>query len=109
MAVHRRVDIDVSTLADRYISSKLSLSDADRVKTLIVRSLMSNGLTKTQREYLILRYQQGMTCEQIAKIYSVNKSTVSRTVRRARERIAKALSLRAVSEDFYKYLKNTDA
>lgn len=108
MSRYKRVDIDVTALADRYISSKLSVSEADRVKTLIVRSLLSDGLTKLQREYLILRYQQNMTCEQIAKLYSVNKSTVSRTVARARQRIAKALSLRAVSEDFYKFLRQSD-
>lgn len=105
MAAYKRVDIDVSTLADRYISSALTRSESDRVKILIVRNLLGEALTQKQREYLILRYQQGMTCEQIASIYSVNKSTVSRTVSRARARIAKALSLKAVSEDFYRFLK----
>lgn len=39
-------------------------------------------ITRQQEEYLVL-YTSGMTMTQIAKKYSVNKSTVSRVIKRA--------------------------
>lgn len=106
MARLKRADIDVSTIAEKYIQSRVrGEGESERVKTIIVRSLLSDTLTVKQREYLILRYRQGMSCTEIAKIYGVNKATVSRTLSRARERIAKILSVKAVCEDFYRYLR----
>ncbi len=99
----KRVSFD---LLDNYISSRVRKPQEDKIKTLIVRELLSEGLTQKQREYVILRYQKGMKATEIAKIYGVNKSTVSRTLTRAKIRIAKALDRRLLKEDFLNTLKS---
>ncbi len=98
----KRVSFD---LLDNYIFSRVERPGEDKIKTLIVRELLSEGLTPKQREYVILRYAKGMRATEIAKIYGVNKSTVSRTLARAKIRIAKALDRRLLREDFLQSLK----
>ena len=44
-----------------------------------------------QREMVALYYDQGMTMPQIAERLGVNRSTVSRTLRRARDRLHRFL------------------
>ena len=44
-------------------------------------------LTPRQRQMLHMQFQLGMTCTQIARELGVNKSTVSRCLRRARQNI----------------------
>ena len=53
----------------------------------ILRDVFENGLTKKQKCYIILYYRDNLTMEEIAGRYSVNKSTVSRTVNAARRKI----------------------
>lgn len=48
-------------------------------------------LTPRQRQILELYYDQGLTMGQIAMRLGVNRSTVSRTLRRARERLYHSL------------------
>ncbi len=48
-------------------------------------------LTPRQRQMLELYYDQGLTMPQIAEELGVNRSTVSRTIRRARERLYQCL------------------
>ena len=48
-------------------------------------------LTKRQREMVALYYDQGMTMPQIAERLGVSRSTVSRTLRRARDRLYRFL------------------
>lgn len=48
-------------------------------------------LTPRQAQLLHLRYDLGMTVSQIAEAQGVQKSTVSRTLRRGRERLKKCL------------------
>lgn len=52
---------------------------------------MNDNLTKTQKCYIMLYYKQNMTVTQIAKMYNVNKSTVSRTIHRGRNRLLKSI------------------
>ena len=59
----------------------------------LLRDVLNNGLTKTQKCYIILYYRDGLTMEEIAKRYGVNRSTVSRTVAAARRRIEKRMKL----------------
>ena len=49
-------------------------------------------LTPRQREMLNMYYDQGMKMSQIARRLHVNPSTVSRTLRRARDRLHRCLS-----------------
>ncbi len=56
-----------------------------------LRKAREQELTKRQREMVSLYYDQGMTIPQIAEQLGLNRSTVSRTLRRARERLYRFL------------------
>ena len=56
-----------------------------------LRSARQQILTPRQQEILTLYYDQGMNMRQIAALLEVNPSTVSRTLRRARQRLYQAL------------------
>lgn len=56
-----------------------------------LRQARERELTPRQRQLLELYYDQGMTIPQIAGELGVNRSTVSRTLRRARERLYRCL------------------
>lgn len=48
------------------------------------------NLTKTQKSYIMLYYTENKTVSQIAQLYGVNKSTVSRTIKRAENNLRRA-------------------
>ena len=48
-------------------------------------------LTDRQREILALYYDKGMRMTEIAKALGINRSTVSRAIRRAKERLYRCL------------------
>ena len=56
-----------------------------------LRKAREQELTTRQREMVSLYYDQGMTIPQIAEQLGLNRSTVSRTLRRARERLYRFL------------------
>ena len=56
-----------------------------------VRRVIREELTQLQREAIIAYYFQQMNIPQIAAQRGVNKSTVSRTLRRAEEKIRRYL------------------
>lgn len=56
-----------------------------------LRLARERELTERQREMVSLYYDQGMTIPQIAERLGVNRSTVSRTLRRARDRLYRFL------------------
>lgn len=56
-----------------------------------LRRAREQELTERQREMVSLYYDQGMTMPQIAEQLGVNRSTVSRTLRRARDRLYRFL------------------
>ena len=56
-----------------------------------LRRAREQELTKRQREMVALYYDQGMTMPQIAERLGVSRSTVSRTLRRARDRLYRFL------------------
>ena len=56
-----------------------------------LRQAREQELTPRQRQMLALYYDQGMTIPRIAEELGVNRSTVSRTLRRARERLYRCL------------------
>lgn len=56
-----------------------------------LRLARERELTRRQREMVALYYDQGMTMPQIAERLGVNRSTVSRTLRRARDRLYRFL------------------
>lgn len=68
---------------DLWISAENNddFSDLERVKR-ILPLILEECCTEKQRKYIMHYFAEGMTIPQIAKLYSVNKSTVSRTIHR---------------------------
>lgn len=56
-----------------------------------LRRAREQELTPRQRQLLELYYDRGMTIPQIAEELGLNRSTVSRTLRRARDRLYRCL------------------
>lgn len=56
-----------------------------------VRRVIKEELTDLQREILTAYYFQEMTIPQIAQLRGVNKSTVSRTLKRAEQKLQRYL------------------
>lgn len=56
-----------------------------------LRQAREQELTARQRQLLTMYYDQGMTMPEIAQDLGLNRSTVSRTLRRARERLYRCL------------------
>lgn len=67
-----------------------------RLKRNLVHAI-KNDLTPKQREYMILYYSQGHSMEAIAQDLGVNKSTVSRTLKRGRARLYRCLKYGAAN------------
>lgn len=62
----------------------------NRLKRNLAHALRKD-ITDKQREYMMLYYGKQMTMEAIAKEMGVNKSTVSRTLKRGRQRLYRCL------------------
>ena len=62
----------------------------NRLKRNLTHALRQD-ITQRQREYMILYYGQNMSMEAIARRCGVNKSTVSRTLKRGRQRLYRCL------------------
>ena len=56
-----------------------------------LRKARQQELTPRQREMVRLYYDEGMTMPQIGELLGVNRSTVSRTLRRAKNRLYRCL------------------
>lgn len=56
-----------------------------------LKHALRQDITERQRQYMILYYGQGMSMEAIGKQLGVNKSTVSRTLKRGRQRLYRCL------------------
>lgn len=65
--------------------------DGGRAIVRAVRRAWQNELTDCQRKYLLLYYQDTMTMREIAARCGVNTATVSRTLKRARNRLRQVL------------------
>lgn len=58
-----------------------------------IRYVVNQELTPKQRQYVVMYYGERLSMPQIAERCGVSKSTVSRTVLRARKNIAERLKL----------------
>ena len=56
-----------------------------------LRRAREQELTRCQQQVLELHYEQGLSVTEIAHLLGVNPSTVSRTMRRAHERLRRCL------------------
>ena len=62
----------------------------NRLKRNLTHALRQD-ITQRQREYMLLYYGKSMSMEAIAQQCGVNKSTVSRTLKRGRQRLYRCL------------------
>lgn len=101
-----RAALEVKTLRtvllDRFHENMLSLEqyrdsmandNSKQYKALkrVLRSVIENELTQRQKQVVMLYYYEGKTVLEIGKILNINKSTVSRHLRKARDRIERVL------------------
>ena len=81
-------------LVDLAVYTQLMADDnrdqMNRLKRNLTHALRQD-ITERQREYMMLYYGRGMSMEAIAREVGVNKSTVSRTLKRGRQRLYRCL------------------
>lgn len=81
-------------LGDMTVWRRANAEDNGEQMTRLRRNLRlarERELTERQREMVALYYDRGMTMPQIAERLGVSRSTVSRTLRRARDRLYRFL------------------
>jgi len=86
----------------RQISSDNS-GEISRLKRNLLRALRED-VTAKQRQVLLMYYGQGMNMREIGEHLGVDKSTVSRTIKRGEKRLQRCLRYGAEA-----YLRNMDA
>jgi len=64
--------------------------ELNRVKLALWRALHED-ITEKQRNYLLLYYAEGLNMNEIGSRCGVDKSTVSRTIKRGEERLRRCL------------------
>ena len=81
-------------MADLAVYARLMADDNQEQMGRLKRNLtqaLRQDITQRQREYMILYYGRSMSMAAIAKQCGVNKSTVSRTLKRGRHRVFRCL------------------
>ena len=85
---------NASNFADLAVYTRFMAEDnsaqINRLKRNLARALRQD-VTPRQREYLMLYYGEGLNLREISQRLGVNKSTVSRTMKRGRERLHRCL------------------
>ena len=76
--------------------------ELSRLKRNLVRA-MREDITEKQREVLSLYYGEGMTMRQIGDRLGIDRSTVSRTIKRGEQRLQRCLRYGAEA-----YLRNIE-
>ena len=85
----------------RQISSENTNSDQlSRLKRNLIRCIKED-VTERQRTVLLMYYSQGMNMREIGEALGVDKSTVSRTIKRGENRLRRCLRYGAEA-----YLRN---
>ena len=85
----------------RQISSENTNSDQlSRLKRKLIRCIKED-VTERQRTVLLMYYSQGMNMREIGEALGVDKSTVSRTIKRGENRLRRCLRYGAEA-----YLRN---
>ena len=76
--------------------------EISRLKRNLIRALRED-VTERQRQALLMYYAQGMNMREIGETMGVDKSTVSRTIKRGEQRLQRCLRYGAEA-----YLRNMD-
>ncbi len=94
-----KIRIPFDVLCQKAVSNESFFTDAPSEENGIDRKLIKKALmyvineelSPKQRQYVVMYYIENLNMEEIAKRCNVSKSTVSRTVMRARKNIAERL------------------
>ena len=84
----------VAYAADMAVYARLMAEDNSGQLRQLRRNLASalrEDVTERQRQVLLLYYDQGMTMKEIARELGVDRSTVSRTMKRGEQRLRRCL------------------
>ncbi len=101
---NKRVPIDFLYL-DQQVKIGKYASTSNKKIIKFLHEIINDDLTKTQKQYIIMYYMKNMKIHEIALECGVNKSTVSRTMKRARDRIYERLKY----TDFRSFIEDEDA
>ncbi len=95
MLMAYRVNERALEFNEYFLCEMLGSSSDNRMHLELARSalrdILRTELTERQRELLILYYYEGLRETEIALVLHLHKSTVSRTLNRARSRVRKHL------------------
>lgn len=100
---NKRVPIEF-LYADQKVKIGEYASTSNKALIKILREIINDDLTKLQKQYLVMYYVKRMKISEIALKFGVNKATVSRTIRRARNRIYEKLKY----VNFRSFVENED-
>ena len=81
---------DMANYARMLSEENTNTEELSRVKVALWRALHED-VTEKQRRYMLLYYAEGLNMNQIGAQEGVDKSTVSRTIRRGEERLRRCL------------------
>jgi len=81
---------DMARYARLLSEENSNTGELDRVKQALRRALREE-ITEKQREYLYLYYSRRMNMKEIGERFGVDKSTVSRTIKRGEERLRRCV------------------
>lgn len=81
---------DMAAYARAMSEQNTNAADLSRLRRNLIRALKSD-VTPRQREMLELYYAKGLNMRQIGELLGVDKSTVSRTVKRGELRLKRCL------------------
>ncbi len=81
---------DMARYARMISEENTNTEELDRVKIALWRALHED-ITEKQRRYLLLYYAEGMKMSEIGEQMGVDKSTVSRTIKRGEDRLRRCL------------------
>ena len=96
-----KIRIPFDVFCQKAVSDESFFTDAPSVENGIDRKLIKKALlyvinqelSPKQRQYVVMYYSENLNMEEIAKRCGVSKSTVSRTVSRARKNIADRIGI----------------
>jgi len=81
--------LDVLYLSSEMYLKRISFTNSSQIRKMkrAMYRAIENDLTSRQQEIVVMYYFRGMTMSKIAGKLNVNKSTVSRTLKRAKKRL----------------------
>lgn len=88
-------------IPDRDIFSVSRYSDGNRRRREIMRRVIAGELTEKQRQCVFLYYGEGRTTAEIAEKMGTTKGSVSKLLKRARDRIRKHLEYAGEKGDLH--------